>query len=192
MRSLLEYRDIEHTQRGDLYEGYDIWMNPDISRISIDNRLFTKSGGTLSVALSFHEDIFQNVFCATMIENNAINNDGIIIDRRLIEFGDYCLLIKSPSEFLKKVEKAINNNPEYIKFTYGEIEYVSKDNYDGELGPFRKIDNYKHQKEWRILVESKSLKSPFIINIGSINDITKIYEAKEFIKNTNKYLNFRI
>ena len=50
------------------------------------------------------------------------------------------------------------------------VEYVDSSNHSGALGFFRKLDTYRYQNEWRVVMHSNS-KDALEIYLGSLSDI---------------------
>ena len=113
-----------------------------------------------------------------------INNQLIPIDTRMKEFGSHFILIKDFWEFIRRIDKAIEQTTK-TTWHYGFVKYFNEEDYKGEIDLFHKRSRYKHQKEFRLYFKTKS-NEPFFIKIGNIEDIATIInsEATEHMKMT--------
>ena len=91
------------------------------------------------------------------------------------EFGNHAVLIKNPSEFIRRVNLSAEKHG--YKVHSGLVQY-----YDAEIGTppinspiqtlFLKRKRYEYQKEWRLAVDTGTTGDyPIIIDIGGIEDI---------------------
>ena len=101
------------------------------------------------------------------------------LDKKNKKFGDTFLVINNPEEFLKRVDSALKNRS--IDYDAGLVSYYDEHNFSGDLDIFKKPKKFEHQSEYRIFFDLGS-NEPFKINIGSIEDISTIYEIEEFDK----------
>lgn len=105
----------------------------------------------------------------------------IHFDKRILEFGDYALII-NPREFLEKVMKASK-----YEIKYGPAVYYKTPPIPISLNSFSKREEFKYQNEFRFVINSSS-KKPIIIKIGDISDIATMIPTEtllkiEFLKN---------
>ncbi|RPA67391.1 hypothetical protein EF405_16135 [Cyclobacteriaceae bacterium YHN15] len=100
--------------------------------------------------------------------------------KKIIEFGDYAVIIK-PREFLEKILKKAK-----VEVKYGPSSYYRTPTIPLSLNPFSKREEFKYQNEFRFVINS-NLKDPVIIKIGDISDIAIIVPTEslfnmEFLK----------
>lgn len=100
--------------------------------------------------------------------SNGDEREATLFDEKNLSFGDHFVFIKEPRIFLDRVFSEINQKGYGAKFDY--VEYVDSKSHNGEMGIFRKLNEYSYQKESRIHVLDTS-ESPLILEIGSIEDI---------------------
>lgn len=101
------------------------------------------------------------------------------LDERNMEFGDTFVVIFNPKEFLSRIDAAIKNlNKTY---SWNLVKYYDEDSHNGDLDVFHKPLKYKHQNEFRIFVNNAE-NEPLILKIGSIEDISEIFEINKFRK----------
>lgn len=107
----------------------------------------------------------------------TLNNNFIIDNSNFANNKDFVVVIFNTKEFINRTVQHLQNYKLQTKF----VEYVDKKSYTGEMGPFRKFDNYALQNEYRIAVNFKT-KEPQIIHLGSLNDIAHEPQSfREFI-----------
>lgn len=107
----------------------------------------------------------------------SIKNNCIIDSRNFAPKKDYVVPIFKSDVFIDRVIKEIEILDCNAKL--GFVDYVDKKNYTGEMGPFRKFDNYSYQNEYRIALNLKK-DNAFTIHIGSLADIA--WEPQEIKK----------
>lgn len=105
-----------------------------------------------------------NVFCLYGLSFP----DGFPIAPKNFNFGESCVVLTDPQEFLNRVERA--PLPEGRKFHRDRVQYVDRTTYDGPLGLFRKLDDHNYQQEFRLAVSGGD-GSVFELEIGDIRDI---------------------
>lgn len=131
---------------------------------------------------------FTHIFSmAGLYSNDIYNVNDKVLDKKLFEHGKYILIIHNVKTFIKLFSQAIdafiNREKCYSTFFTNIVEYINPENYDGEMGSFRKLNYYKHEKEWRIGVCCPSKYSkPLILTLGSLKNISTVFKI-ESIKN---------
>lgn len=118
-----------------------------------------------------------NIFCMSGFKIMATTEPSIYtIDKRCREFGGYFLLISDQNKFLKRVKKALDA----FTFPYrqGLIKYLDLKTYSGDKTLFQKDLEYSYQEEFRIFLQTGS-DSPFTLTIGSIEDISTLYDFEK-------------
>ncbi len=136
-----------------------------------------------------------NVFCLSALygtgleqiteENLDAFRRSLMFDNKILDLGDYCVIIISPSAFIEKVKSGIQRNN--LKGWVGSVEYFDPNIFHGAFSGiepvFKKQIQFSHQKEYRIVIDSKtSGDTPYILEIGSIRDICKICKTGEVNK----------
>jgi hypothetical protein len=187
MKNLKYYKgqETENEQRYDCNEG-DVFQykSVDIEFSDVGKNDFKKLG-VGDIRVKDNEILNNPIFCMFSITNNNFDKrlkDQYIysLDSDLLKFGDYSLLINDTKEFYKR----INNKMSEIKksYRYSSIEYVDYSVYDGLLGPFRKDIEYKKQKEWRLWIYDLLVEDHYILDIGSIKDISIKVKTEDLLK----------
>lgn len=99
-------------------------------------------------------------------------------DKKNLEFGSHCLMIKQPDVFLNCLKAGLRKKG--LRFEHGFVKYYEEQIEQKDLTPFHKLNAFEYQKEFRFFVESK-VNEPLIINIGSMKSYTEIYETKDML-----------
>jgi hypothetical protein len=192
MNPLSYFRGIEEDKsRGDKNEGLHRFLQKDSLTITIGDQIINKEDIVKPVEIRLSKVQDFNLFCMYAINSKTIksNNFQFILDDRIYKFGDACLAVQDGDEFINRIKLAINNKNKVLNKrikTKGSklVEYVDKKNYSGEMGIFKKFNNYSYQHEYRIAFDvPEDLRNEtgvFKLDIGDISDITKIFKTSEF------------
>lgn len=97
------------------------------------------------------------------------------IDGRNKKFGDSFIVIYNVPEFIKRIE--IEFKSRNYEYKYGLVQYYDPKEYSGELDIFCKQSCFKYQNEFRFFVK-KAEDGPLIIKIGSIEDISRVFDVE--------------
>ena len=197
------FKELEKKEdgRGDKNEYVSAhYAGEKISNISINfiprdnpNQGFIAKGGIdfKMTTLDYGNDKkFTHLYSLSSIDINwALQNDIIIDERNFAEKKDYAVFIYNFDEFANRVENKIKEFPDY-NYEFKEIEYVDRNTYFGEMGAFRKFNDYAYQSEYRIAnFFQGDITTPKSLYIGSLKGIaTKPLNKFEFY---NIMLNFK-
>ncbi len=173
----------KHDERTDTNEGVHFCINPSKTRILIADRILSREGGTLNATVAFF-DKKTKIFCASALWNNDEVKTDEIFDHRIKDFGDAFIVIMDIKGFFRKLSCSLKNLHLDSKIETSDarrVRYFDEDSYDGEVGPFRKTLQYAHQREWRLAIQTaQENDEPFILNIGSIENICMLGKTKNF------------
>lgn len=162
--------------RGDIFDGSKkIERGPKVT-IGRDKIIFGK--WIMGTRPPYPEKI--NIFCMYALQPYSTGK-SFPIDIKNFRFGKHALVLTNNDEFLRRIE--LNLNSQKIPFDTNVVEYVN-DNYRGEMGLFRKLDNFAYQSEWR-LVCYDGPNGVRQIKIGSIKDISVIIPSDMINKEIN-------
>ena len=182
------FRQVENVEQKDISEGIDVWFNPDTTDIMLDGHKFTKNSGTVSASLSSEHNTIK-IFCATLISRrDSIREDLKILDDRVKDFGESYLVIYNLKEFFSRLLVALERDKtlgKIVEYESKKIKYVDQEFYDGDFGPFRKFSQFRHQKEWRLAIQSKTL-NEYRLDIQDIADISELGKTDKFINKIEK------
>lgn len=107
--------------------------------------------------------------------------------------GEYALIILNTTEFFRRLDKAFRKKN--IKYTKKKISYnngnhieriksIKEDNINIA---FNKDCEFSYQQEFRILVLNNDVEDHLTVNIGDLQDISKIIPTKELVKYYFRY-----
>jgi hypothetical protein len=120
---------------------------------------------TLRIPLPESEEI--NIFCMYALRPSV---GSYPVDERNLRFGGHALILFDPQRFIDQIHHSLNDQK--IKHEARLVEYVPRD-YAGDLGWFRKLENFAYQSEWRLICYGGN-GHPRLIRIGSIKDISVV------------------
>lgn len=170
----IEEREDKENYRNDPVEGAHNYRSsgPGTASYKHPNGM---SGSINFLNLTYYdmpEIIYGNIcsFYAITAES-FLNCDFIPVDKRMVSFGSHFIFITNYEEFMKRVERAMDELK--IHWYYGPVEYFNEADYDGKLHMFKKRSRYYFQNEFRIYIETENTES-MKLNIGSIEDIALI------------------
>jgi hypothetical protein len=113
-----------------------------------------------------------NIFCMYALRPF---NGTFPVDERNFRFGAFALVLINRPEFMRRIESAIRSQK--IKCNADLVKYVDN-SHIGRVGPFRKLERFTYQSEWR-LVCYDGPGGPRKIRIGSIRDISVILHSDQ-------------
>jgi hypothetical protein len=178
------FSDSKEPEKGDSSEGA-IWLdNAQLTDIKVEHptigiiNLIPKPN-SLSKITQYHYNFLS--FSLYDVSQNIVSNSEIKqIDERMIEFGDSALIIKKPIKFIESIISELKK--QNIRYELKPVEYKELSEKGKHIiNPFVKDEEYKHQNEYRIIIENLNNK-PFSINIGSIEDYCLFSESESMIK----------
>ena len=123
-----------------------------------------------------------NIYCLTGIFSEHLTAD-IPPHFNTKSFGETTILIHSPAKFLERLFRALKEKGlEGVKAA--KVAYY-KDDYSGDIGFFKKHENFMSQSEFRIFVPNTK-NEPIKLKIGSLKDIASINIGFIKLKYTDK------
>jgi hypothetical protein len=149
---------------------------------------------TLNVDLPNPSKIF--IFCMAALADgldgriSGEDSGQVELSKRFFEFGDHVLIVRSNSEFSRRLNAAIVERPcffnsDFFEGGHGQVDYVDMASHAGIVGLFRKDNEYTWQREYRICIgaESQALNAngALEIDLGDISDISQIMPLKDFL-----------
>jgi len=170
------FRPIENEAgRGDSYEGTSFSYKSDSVSVVVgegDDRsvLNAASGLVGRVDIRVFPDTDVNLFCLYAVTNDRLEHK---LDRLREEFGSSALVINRPSEFLERVGDACRADG--IRCEARLVDYVSRSSFSGELGVFRKFDEYQYQNEFRFSL-SPAVSPARRLIVGPIDDLSNLVD----------------
>jgi len=177
MNNLTYFWNIEGDElRGDPFDCIaELARGPRISFPSADGKeVFMEGDWTLRMHPPEPEKI--NIFC--MYALRPLNERTFPINEKNFLFGEHALVLMNRDEFLRRIESALK--AQKIVAEANLVEYVD-DDYNGKIGPFRKLKMFSYQSEWRLVCKDGP-GGPREIEIGSIRDISVVLPSDEVNK----------
>ena len=171
MNSTNYFRKIENDiARGDKLENADYCIQADGGKFQMEINGEWQEIATLigPIITSNNKNLNNNIFCMYAIKDIT---KYPIINPRCFSFGDTYALLIYGDDFLHRVLQ--KSKQDGLKTTWGLVEYVNRNTYEGKLGPLKKFDNFAYQSEFRIISEECN-ESPRKLKIGNISDIARI------------------
>jgi len=175
---------MEDNFRGDVYEKLSAIFEIEDFKILRNNKdgeeeeiLFEKN------AKAYFSHYYPNELAGNIFSMVGLFTTGEselkMVDKKCQQFGDTCVIITNPSEFLTRVQKeALIQN---IDLSWDITEYYDIKEYTSAWSPFKKPAHLSYQQEFRLLVKRKET-DPIILRIGSIEDISKMMNSSELDK----------
>ena len=178
MKNLLYYTKMEENAIGDKHEGLAFFGNE--GKILYKNEVIA-----LCKDVNIYANLEKPVFCTSIPNFNKVGNEyKYTINKFAIDemtqkkYNNFSLVFIKKEEFVSRIEKSL------IKCGYsatcGKVIYTNSgyklDEIDvGKNAGFVKRKKYEYQNEYRIMI-NKIVKDYFILDIGNINDIIKVFK----------------
>lgn len=155
-----ELSNPEHL-RGDIYECFNNISQQNTikfldSDLEINNVTVYENNNTYTGYL----------FCMYAIFTDNENKD---LDSRMLDFGEYAVIILNPKEFIYRIKEYCKANNLFPNCS--PVSYFNENYHSGILHPFMKREKYSYQSEARIYIHSSNPQDYLCFNIGSIEDI---------------------
>ena len=171
--SIKEFESSTKNERGDKFEGAINIVNGQFSKIEYDHPdlgkgSFKPAQDTRGTITNFTDDPYF-CFSSYALTSDCFKEDSYEIDKRMLDFGEYALVIKEPILFFNHVKNKLNNLG--IEYSYKLIHYKDY-KQEGKITTnlFSKTDDLSHQFEHRTLIRTKTKKEEVFIEVGSIEE----------------------
>ncbi len=183
------YEDTDPSLRGDPHEGLFASYSPDDGIFELNGQILEGIIGKVDVWEAHHDQ--TNIFSMTMISDNDIlgcGERGLTLSNKFTKFGNKAVFIggKDISTFIKRLKKALNNNPNIYTLEQNnqvakKITYLDRKNHHHNLSIFNKFNEFNWQFEWRISLKQIKGSGPFKLKIGDISDIAYVVETEKLV-----------
>jgi hypothetical protein len=170
-------------------EGLFAYHQPDQIRISINGHDVGRVLSPLEVRQVIQPSF---IFCATAVTRESLLKGGgfYTVPADMQAFGDTAVVVHDVEEFKRRIVVALSDDrygsvrafPGH-KVVDGIVQYVPR-TYHGDMGPFRKFEEYACQGEWRIALIDESAQDEqrsFQLEIGDLTDITTVLKSEDLI-----------
>jgi hypothetical protein len=165
--------------RGDPYEGVSRIKNYPPGEIEIKEINYKGKYLNLHIKETY-EGVLGNIFSLYSVSSRWCEDPSQFkIDKRMLEFGSHCLMIKDNQKFLTLLENKLQELG--FKYDHNFITYYDKNEINGEINLFKKNLDYEYQREFRFYIEN-DLISPIKFEIGSLKEIAEIHPTKDIIE----------
>lgn len=169
----------DNSLRGDGYEGVLKIANYGEGEFEIKKLNYKGKFLRLHIAEK-SEIVLGNIYSLYCVSSRTIPDPrNFKIDERVKDFGDYCLMVKNNSEFLRRINSAMQKMK--LKYDADFVEYYDKSVFCGDIHLFQKPDIFKYQNEFRFYVERDSA-NPLIVRIGNLEDIAAIMQTNDIVE----------
>ena len=162
--------------RGDRYECFD--------RISQHNTIifFDESPWEIDGVTVFEN---RNTYPGYLYCMYAIHSDNSNpqIDNRMLDFGEYAVIILNPREFIDRILSYCAKN--HLCPNCFPVQYYDESIKEGLLHPFEKRDKYAYQSEARIYIHATNPQEQMVLRIGALNDIAFLAKRIKIQNNQN-------
>lgn len=119
----------------------------------------------------------------SILELETRQNEFFEFSDEIKKMGDSYLIINNPREFMNRFLTTLDQSG--YCYRHGIIEYYDPSENHKKLGLFRKQNNYKYQKEYRIVIElnpenNTQLPDHIKVDIGNLEDIAEICSIDQY------------
>ena len=173
-------------ERGDEFEGAINIINEQLLRIECDHPdlgkfIFKPAPNSLGTIINFTTEPYYCFSSYALTSDIFKDTDDHKIDERMSAFGDYALIIKEPTLFLKQVKSRLTELD--MKFT-GKLTDYKDYKHEGTLDTnlFSKTNDLQHQFEHRILIQTERKEDAIFIEIGSIKEFCFLSKTDEMLQ----------
>jgi len=181
MNTIKTFKDFDKKGIGDKYEGSTEILNPSNPKLTFKfpNNPITINPIKLQLWQTPKEHI-GNIYSTYAISDQLVRRKSTHrIDQRMQIFGSHCVIIKDVVGFLEGVFNELDK--QNITYSHNLVTYYDYNKLNHKISLFSKSHLLSYQKEHRILAKTE-VDSPLKFEIGSIENYSEIYPAKEFIK----------
>lgn len=174
--------------RGDKFEGTVNIKNFESTeklRLEITD---TKTGDKMDVQPSKlqlrHYDAYPkgNLYSLYCIkQSDFLDTNEFTIDSKVRAFGSHALFIRGTKNFIDKLTSEIQKLN--MSYKAKPVEYYDNENTNGPINLFQKVQEYKYQNEYRIIVQNNK-QEPIKVSIGSLKKYSEMFalDALEDLK----------
>ena len=132
-----------------------------------------------SSRLKYRDDENKGNIYSLIAVTSLDNPENFQIDEKNKKLGDSFIVICDVTEFIRRIEKEFKARK--YEYKYNPVQYYAQKEYSGELDIFCKQNYFKYQQEFRFFVK-KDEDGPLNIKIGSIEDISRVFDAEKIDK----------
>lgn len=162
--------------QGDKHEGL-----AEIYQVASGHQLHIQEGedwipiGGLTGQLKFFAGDLEsvNLYCMFALSEGSYH---YLEHPSLLKFGDAALVMTDGDEFISRLTRKLD--AEGIHHKRALVEYVKKEEHEGDMGPFRKLSEFKYQSEWRLIAHARKGQA-ITVTLGDLSDISVVVPTSE-------------
>src|SRR5690606_10092445 len=181
IRTIRYYDD--NKERSDPWDGISSRIYQKSAKIELtpegENPEKSLTFDAVDVVLSEDHAEHGNIYCMSLIKPEHFTGSAVSHKFDTSSFGQCIILIKDPSEFIRRFESGLKENG-FENVFYKPVSYFRHD-YSGHVGFFRKHERFKSQNEFRFFVPNTT-EDVIKFNIGSLENIAVISDNGLVIK----------
>lgn len=181
MNTIRLFQKYDQEGIGDKFEGTSKITNffDGQFELKIQDKPLTFNAKHFQLRESF-EGHFGNIYSTYAISDNVMRKKVVhSINKRMLNFGTHCLIIKDVERFIQAILKNIEEKG--FDYESNMVRYRIFDNNNHELSLFDKSHKLSYQKEHRIIAYTKK-EEPLIFKIGSMHSYADLFTGSELIK----------
>ncbi len=182
--------DLKENNRADRREALCALWQPNEASIDINGYRLTELAGPIE--FRFENSKYLHVFClfsGVISEKNFLNpydnladiKEEFRVPENCEKLGGYYVVVHNTKKFIERIVQAVRQEGYGKQAQAGMVEYYDPETFSGDFGKrlaFYKTANFSHQKEYRFVLNTKTIgDDPLIINIGDIRDIANISDT---------------
>ncbi|WP_088342433.1 hypothetical protein [Robiginitalea sediminis] len=182
MNSIEWFKNHEKDGVGDLYEGAMEIKNykQGTLTLKLDDKPLVFPNSSLQLR-KYHEGHIGNIFSSYALHPQLLKRKSIHrIDKRMLKFGDHCLLIRNTLKFYNSINNRLKELG--ISCSHNLVRYKNFKRDEINLSLFEKSHLLAYQKEHRIIAWTKS-SEPLKFKIGSIEEYAELFDAERIVNN---------
>lgn len=166
----------------------DLWQADQIGEIIVGGRSFDIVKNS-NIKVYSPIKLTHIYSFAGLYSDDEYEIGGKIFDEKLLEHGEYLILIYNPKEFFERFDLILKKE-KIGRCRRNRVEYIDEKKYHGTMNPFKKFNYYEHEQEYRLGI-SHSISEPVILKLGSLEDISEIFKVSDF-KNSSSYIDNKL
>jgi hypothetical protein len=175
--------NFSNKEQSDENEGARWIENTRFSEIKVDHQIlgeivFKPASNEYGKITQFNHNYLTCSFFVITTKDFE-NTNTLKIDDKMLEFGDYAIIINNPKLFLENVVETLES--ENLVYEAQKVKYKKLESRGHiEMTPFVKKIEHQHQKEFRIILKNQI--EPKTIQIKDINDIGEIVTSQFLVE----------
>lgn len=184
MQRWVVFKSLENRVQGDENEGLAMRFHSSNPTLRTSATIGSKTIDLGRASLVIHSpERLHGAYCMCCIQvpgNGTCSPAAVMLvasDPRILKgFGDTMVLFTNTPEFVRRLRRAARTAGYELESK--PIRYMPMD-HCGDMGPFRKLEDYRYQSEWRFLTRKPIPKKALILRLGSLLEIARWIDLNE-------------